>query len=506
MDALSLRRREKTVDSSKTSTVILARVSSKAQEDEGYSLDSQQKLLQGYCQTNGLRVVKIFKIAETASKDQSRKIFSEMLEFIRRNNVYNLAVEKTDRLTRNLKDAVAIDDWLNEDAARMLHAVKENLKVHKEARSDVKFMWNIHLAVAKKYTDNLREEAMKGWAEKLAQGWMPSRPPMGYMTAIQNGKRIHVPDSRFAPYISKAFEVYLRSGGTVESVVDFLGQAGVVTDRGRAPQSTSVHRMLHNPYYMGVIEFDGETYAGAHEPLVSKQVFKRVQQKLQSGRPTKLLRHDITLKGVITCGYCGGIVTWEKHKGTYYGACQRSTPECKINKYIRENLAINMIADQLDTLMHPNKAYVDWLIRHLETQFSTAVTQAEEHKQSLKARITRLEKMDEMLYDDKLAGDITRERYETKHADILKQLEELKDELLVADVTAEEQYQKSIDVLRLMQSAKDEFLSQNLTNEQKRSILTELFDSITLKDNFLSVKLTFLAEAMTKKVFQKEEE
>src|SRR3546814_5254206 len=98
---------------------------------------------------------------------------------------------------------------------------------------------------------------MKGRADKLAQGWMPSRPPMGYMTAIQNGKRIHVPDSRFAPYISKAFEVYLRSGGTVESVVDFLGQAGVVTDRGRAPQSTSVHRMLHNPYYMGVIEFDG---------------------------------------------------------------------------------------------------------------------------------------------------------------------------------------------------------------------------------------------------------
>ena len=46
-------------------------------------------------------------------------------------------------------------------------------------------MWNIHLAVAEKYTDNLREEAMKGWAEKLAQGWMPSRPPVGYKTMIE---------------------------------------------------------------------------------------------------------------------------------------------------------------------------------------------------------------------------------------------------------------------------------------------------------------------------------
>ena len=46
----------------KNSAVILARVSSKSQEDEGYSLDSQLKLLNGYCQTNGLRVIKIYKI------------------------------------------------------------------------------------------------------------------------------------------------------------------------------------------------------------------------------------------------------------------------------------------------------------------------------------------------------------------------------------------------------------------------------------------------------------
>ena len=146
--------------STKDSTVILARVSSKSQEDEGYSLDSQLKLLQGYCLSNGLKVVKIYKIAETASKEQSRKIFNELLAYLYENGVYNLAVEKTDRLTRNLKDAVLIDDWLEDNGDRMLHAVKENIKLHKESKSDVKFMWNIHLAVAKKYTDNLREEAM----------------------------------------------------------------------------------------------------------------------------------------------------------------------------------------------------------------------------------------------------------------------------------------------------------------------------------------------------------
>ena len=63
----------------KSRAVILARVSSKSQEDEGYSLDSQVKLLTGYCANKRFIVDKIFKIAETASKEQSRRIFKELL-------------------------------------------------------------------------------------------------------------------------------------------------------------------------------------------------------------------------------------------------------------------------------------------------------------------------------------------------------------------------------------------------------------------------------------------
>src|SRR5665213_666797 len=208
-------------------TVILARVSSKSQEDEGYSLDAQMKLLEGYCESKGLSVVKIFKIAETASKEQSRKVFHEMLTYISKNKVYHLAVEKTDRLTRNFRDSVAIDDWLAQDANRRLHAVKESLVLHKEAKSDVKFMWNNYGKVAKKYTDTLREEAMKGWDEKLAQGWLPGVPPPGYMTITQNGKRIHVPDPITMPIMIRMFKLYLQPSHTITSITAEMARLGV---------------------------------------------------------------------------------------------------------------------------------------------------------------------------------------------------------------------------------------------------------------------------------------
>ena len=71
----------------KSRAVILARVSSKSQEDEGYSLDSQVKLLTGYCANKEFAVEKIFKIAETASKEQSRKIFKELLTYMNKNAI-----------------------------------------------------------------------------------------------------------------------------------------------------------------------------------------------------------------------------------------------------------------------------------------------------------------------------------------------------------------------------------------------------------------------------------
>ncbi len=95
--------------------VILARVSSKSQEDEGYSLESQVKLLENYCDNKGLLALEIFKITESASKSVQRTTFKNALSFIEKHNVKHLVIEKVDRHVRNLHDAVETHDWLISD-------------------------------------------------------------------------------------------------------------------------------------------------------------------------------------------------------------------------------------------------------------------------------------------------------------------------------------------------------------------------------------------------------
>ena len=139
--------------------VIFARVSSKAQEDEGYSLDSQLKLLRNYCKKKRLSIDKEFKIAETASKAQRRTVFHETLRYIAKNRIHHFVVEKTDRAVRNIRDAAYIYDWIEDDERRMYHSVKEGLELHKTSRSQVKLMWGIFVAFANQYTVKLPSSA-----------------------------------------------------------------------------------------------------------------------------------------------------------------------------------------------------------------------------------------------------------------------------------------------------------------------------------------------------------
>ncbi len=101
-------------------TIIYARVSSKEQEKEGFSIPAQLKLLNEYAFEKGFRVVRKFVDVETA-KSAGRAQFGEIVKFLKdHRDIKTILVEKTDRLYRNFKDYVLLEDLDLE-----IHLVKE---------------------------------------------------------------------------------------------------------------------------------------------------------------------------------------------------------------------------------------------------------------------------------------------------------------------------------------------------------------------------------------------
>src|SRR6478609_4363173 len=155
--------------------VIYARVSSKEQEKEGFSIPAQLKLLKEYAAAQGFAIAHEYVDVETA-KEAGRAAFGEMVAYLKAcPSVRVMLVEKTDRLYRNLKDWVTVDELEVE-----IHFPKEGVVLSRDSRSSEKFMHGIKVLMAKNYIDNLSEEARKGMQEKAEQGIWPSFAPLGY--------------------------------------------------------------------------------------------------------------------------------------------------------------------------------------------------------------------------------------------------------------------------------------------------------------------------------------
>ncbi|SRR6266540_4989246 len=466
--------------------VIFARVSSKAQEDEGYSLDSQLKLLRSYCKKRRLSIDREFKVAETASKTQRRTVFHELLKYIAKNKVHHFVVEKTDRAVRNMKDAAYIYDWIEDDEQRVLHSVKEGLELHKSSRSQVKLMWGIFVAFAKQYTDGLREETMKGWHEKLAQGWLPAPPPPGYVTVTAQSKKIHVPNPATYLSIEPLFQFALLPDSTIKAATQEAANLGLTTRKGKPLVKSAVHKLLTNPFYIGINRLNGKEYPGAQEPLISKKLFYAVQDKLHNRRRTKSHTHNPVFKGMIRCEHCQAMVTWQKQKGRYYGACQRKTDACRGNRLLREDRLEARIVGMLEEIKDPKKKILTKLEAALRIGRPESIVgkHRDEVIKSLNRQLRRLQDMSDALYDDKLTNYISACKFEQKHQELAMQMQEIQSRLARLEEIQGEQRDKP------KPQSKNPIINLYMQSSpsQKRTIMTQLFRAIWASGDQVELK------------------
>lgn len=479
-------------------SIIYARVSSKEQEETGYSLPSQEKLLRDYADRKEFTVSKTFSIAESASGAKQRKVFSEMIKFAEKNKINNILCEKVDRLTRNLKEAVMVNEWLEEDELRKIHFVKQNLVIHKNAKSDEKFRWDIEIILAKKYISNLSEEVKKGQKEKIAQGWLPTSPVMGYKTVGDKGHKIHVVDTDTAPTAQKMFELYATGNYSISAIAAFVEVSGVKTRAGRPIVKGRIHQLLSNPFYCGKIYWNDKIYQGNQEPLISTELFDKVQQMLKRGTKAPCYqKHFPIFKGKLLCGECGGTITWETQKGHWYGHCNHYKP-CTQKKYTKQGSVEEQLFSYFTEVAPKNERVLQWLEKALKEDHKDEIDYRTSAKDNLRRDLDRIEKRFEGLYDDKLDGKILPSFYERKAAEFTEQKEALLQQLANLNKSQDEYYEAGYAIHELALKSHSIYSSPHATTEEKRLLLSYLFSNIAIKDDEIKPEYTLAFEFMSK--------
>jgi len=70
--------------------------------------------------------------------------------------------------------------------------------------------------------------------------------------------------------------------------------------------------LLQNPFYCGVMRYNGECYQGKHEPIIAKKLFDQVQEAIRrKSKPKTRELKPYIYRGVFHCGECGCFIATE---------------------------------------------------------------------------------------------------------------------------------------------------------------------------------------------------
>src|SRR3989338_3594787 len=312
-----------TMTNIKTNMAIgYGRVSSLNQEITGYSLPAQEKIIRDYAEKHSLEIGKrIILVAESASGKVDRKKFHEMLDLVKKEGICNMIVESVDRLARNFREANKIDEWLMSDGRNRIHFIRGSTVMHKDSEYQEWFFYRMNLAAAEMGTKQISANVRKGQKEKIAQGGFPSKPPLGYRTTGERGHKTHEIDPEKAPFIKQMFELYSSGQHSLKSLTKLLEQEGLRNRSGRPIVKSRVAELLSDPFYYGDMRWGGEIYLAGHKPLISKELYDRVQKIMHSKTTPKYRKHDFLFKQLMKCEICGGTITGEIQKNHIYYHC-----------------------------------------------------------------------------------------------------------------------------------------------------------------------------------------
>lgn len=410
--------------------VSYARVSSTEQRDSGYSISAQNSLFKDYSEQKGFEIVKQYDESFSA-KGQGRKMFDEMIRYVKKNKIKAILFEKVDRMTRNFHDLIAVYDLVEAHDVDV-HLIKNSLILNKHSKSQDKFQLDIQVVLARNYVNNLSEEVKKGMAQKLAAGgWCHLAPP-GYRNIRVNGRASVEPDPKTAPAIKQAFEM-AKAGNSIKNITEYLNKT-----LGTKYYPSKVNYHLKNTFYIGEINSKLGIFHGNYPTFIEHELFYAVQEGLGDRYRSKNGKaRTFRFSGLLKC-ICGSPLYGELKKEKYvtYGCgAKHHGKKCSSEtRYISERV----------------------LMEHLDNILSKVSITDEDFNYIRDVARTMFQQMDD---DADKQSDVLNKDIKLTKTKIMKLLDHYEDGLLTKEEYFDRKDQLNQSLIKLQ--AKYEVLNQN---------------------------------------------
>ena len=349
------------------------RVSDERQDE--YSPDSQLKKIREYAEKEGYQIPDEYVFYDDGISGRNvkkRDDFNRMISMAKEKNrpFETIFVWKFSRFARNQEQAILYKNLLKKNNVSVVSVSEPIPDGHFGTLIERIIEWMDEF-----YSINLGVEVSRGMEEKVSRGEPICNAPFGYY--MEDKKWL--PDESTADIVREVFQRFADGEGMRTIAID-IGNRGVRTRQGNPPDNRFIEYMLNNPAYIGKVRrspngtrviskrnYNNEdivTVDGLHEPIVSMELWDKVQERLKqikASYPKYAKREqqaDYMLKGLTRCSVCGGSMSMSsvasgKNRLKTLQCCNYARGACKVSHSITvpkmENALIEGLEQALET-------------------------------------------------------------------------------------------------------------------------------------------------------------
>jgi len=338
---------------------LYARKSTEAEDKQALSIESQVKEMLALAEKDNLKVVDIKRESHSSKEVGQREIFNQMLIEIKEGKYNGILTWAPDRLSRNAGDLGSIVDLIDQKLLLEIRTFGQRFTNN----PNEKFMLMILGSQAKLENDNKAVNVKRGLRARCEMGFRPGVAPTGYLNEKHVDKKCQARiDPKRAPIIKQMFERVANEQWSGRKVYRWLREIKFKTKNNKPLVLANVYLILRNHFYYGEFEYpvgSNNWYIGKHTPIISKELFDRVQMTLNENFIPKTESKEFAFTKLIKCGYCGsGISADEKFKKlkdggvnrhVYYFCTKARNIDCK-NPAINEPSLIDELIKLMDRI------------------------------------------------------------------------------------------------------------------------------------------------------------
>ena len=319
------------------------RVSTTEQIKYGVSINAQKQTLINYCIENNYDYDVYADEGISGSSIIKRPALSELLDNIK--NYDMLIFTKLDRLSRNVKDAITINELLQKHNVKMI-AIQDQYIDTSTANGEFIFNLRYALAQQERKQDSERIKVAFDYKVKVTKEVLSGTKIYGYDIVDKH----YVINEEEASNIKKLYEMYINTG-SINKVAKWW-QKHVKNEL-----INTVRDRLFNIKYNGKFLYKDVVYEDYIPQIIDDDTFNKVQELLKTNYkvyPNKAFKDKYYLfSGIAYCSECGRRMNGTTYKsGSKAYRCSRKEQDrCINNKYFREKDIEQELFKQLPFLL-----------------------------------------------------------------------------------------------------------------------------------------------------------